>query len=403
MLDRWGEIPPTAGLPSRWTDFLRVPPLPLEDGLAALLKLRDVQIECSGTAALIVALTTLKEGSARRSVVLPAYTCPLVAMAVLHCGLKPVPCDLRRDHFDLCPDSLEKACGGDTLAVVPTHLGGRVADVCGARETARKAGARVIEDAAQSMGASWRGQPVGTLGDIGFYSLAVGKGLTLYEGGALVARDESMRRLLRETSDRIVPRSLAREFLRFSQIVGYTALYRPFGLRFAHGAPLRRALRKGDLIRAAGDDLPDVIPIHRVGGWRRRVGANALKRLPSFLEAVAAQGIGRKAILSDIPGVAVMEDPEGGRGTWPFLMVLMPDTKARDAALARLWPAGLGVGRLFIHALPDHPRLAGILGQAKVPNARDFAARMLTISNSPWLTGMDFLRIRSALADCARG
>jgi len=63
-----------------------------------------------------------------------------------------------------------------------------------------------------------------------------------------------------------------------------------------------------------------------------------------------------------------------------------------------LWTAGLGVSRLFIHALPDYPYLAAQLGPADVPNARDFAARMLTISNSPWLQERDFLRIFSVLA-----
>src|SRR5438132_1456732 len=76
---------------------------------------------------------------------------------------------------------------------------------------ARDRGAAVIEDAAQSLGAMHRGTPVGTIGDVGFYSLAAGKGLTLYEGGVLVARDAGLRRQLRETSERIVPRRLGWE------------------------------------------------------------------------------------------------------------------------------------------------------------------------------------------------
>jgi perosamine synthetase len=101
--------------------------------------------------------------------------------------------------------------------------------------------------------------------------------------------------------------------------------------------------------------------------------------------------------LRKIQGLTVIDDPADSCGTWPFLMVLMPTARARDAALAHLWAAGLGVSRLFIHALPDYPYLATALGASDVPNARDFAARMLTISNSPWLEASDFDRICSAL------
>ena len=82
-------------------------------------------------------------------------------------------------------------------------------------------------------------------------------------------------------------------------------------------------------------------------------------------------------------------------------MVLMPSEAARDAALARLWTGGVGVSRLFIHALPDYAYLAPLLDSRDVPNARDLAARMLTISNSPWLRDADFERICSVLSATA--
>ena len=395
------EIPPTAGLPLRWRDFLPVSGKSFDTGLASVLHLPTVQIECSGTAALIVTLTALKQISMRRSVVIPAYTCPLVVRAIRHCGLRPVLCDLRPDHFDLSPRMLVNLCDDDTLAILPTHLGGRVADLAEVLAVAQHTGARVIEDAAQALGATWRGRPVGTIGDAGFYSLAVGKGLTLYEGGVLVTRDDALRRHVRETSDRIVPTAPTWEGRRLLQLLGYTALYRPLGLRLAYGIPLRRALRSGRFIEAVGDDFPLTVPLHQVGSWRRTIGANALGRLPMFQQTLAASAARRKAQLDAIPNIKVMVDAPDGRGTWPFLMVLMPSAQARDLALARLWPAGLGVSRLFVHALPDYPYLAGALDDADIPNARDFAARMLTISNSPWMRYADFERICAVLDQSA--
>ncbi|MFA7269271.1 MAG: DegT/DnrJ/EryC1/StrS family aminotransferase [Sterolibacterium sp.] len=390
------EVPPTAGLPLSWSDFLPSG-ASLENDMAVFLRQPEALIEGSGTAALIVALTTLKRRSSRHCVVIPAYTCPLVALAVAHCGLKPVLCDTRRNHFDFCPESLAAVCGEDTLAVVPTHLGGRVADLSIAMDIARTVGAYVVEDAAQSLGANWYGQPVGSIGDMGFYSLGVGKGLTIYGGGVVVARDGDLRRQLRLTSAEIASYRMVREFRQLLELIGYFVLYRPSGLRIAYGLPLRRRLRKGQLIEAVGDDCRLDIPQHRVGAWRKTIGANALKRLPAFLETTAAQALRRKSLLASIPGVVVMDDAVGHAGTWPFLQVLMPTRQIRDNALARLWHEGLGVGRLFIHALPDYRYLAPLLGNTDTPNARDFAARMLTISNSPWLDEDDFMHICSIL------
>jgi dTDP-4-amino-4,6-dideoxygalactose transaminase len=79
-------------------------------------------------------------------------------------------------------------------------------------------------------------------------------------------------------------------------------------------------------------------------------------------------------------------------------MVLMPSARARDAALKELWGAGLGVSRLYIHALADYPYLAGRLERTDAPRARDLAARMLTVSNSLWLGEAEFDRVLRALA-----
>jgi dTDP-4-amino-4,6-dideoxygalactose transaminase len=263
---------------------------------------------------------------------------------------------------------------------------------------AQRHGAFVIEDAAQSLGAMWRGRKVGTIGDIGFFSLAAGKGLTLYEGGVLVARHAVMRDALAETSAALAPYQPLIEWRRIVQLIGYGLFYRPGMLRLAYGLPLRRALRKKQLIAAVGDDFPSTIPLHRAGSFRRNVGARAVQRLPAFLEAIETQATVRRRLLQSIPAITVIDDADGVRGTWPFFMVLMPTTEARDTALEQLWTAGLGVTRLFIHALPDYPYLQTQLACEDVPNARDFAARMLTISNSPWLSDADFQRICAVLA-----
>ncbi|MEZ4128585.1 hypothetical protein QUR35_25345, partial [Salmonella enterica] len=122
------------------------------------------------------------------------------------------------------------------------------------------------------------------------------------------------------------------------------------------------ALARGDRVGAAGDDFDDAIPLHRVGRWRQAVGVRALERLPAWLAESEARARNRIALLHDqVPALQVLQDSPavpGARGTWPTLLVLMPDAASRETALRALWGAGLGVSLPFVHALPDYPRYA---------------------------------------------
>ena len=392
------EAPPTAGLSVQWSDWWPW-------GTRASLEpagTDGAQLYCSGSAAFVVALRTLKQRSTRRDVIVPAYTCPLVAIAIAACGLRVRLCDTRAGHFDMDPSTLASMCDADTLAVVPTHLGGRVADVAHAIACAHSAGAWVIEDAAQAWGATVNGTSVGWLGDIGFFSLAVGKGITIYEGGVLVSRDVEMRQQLQTDSDAIVFRQIGWEALRLGQLLAYTALYRPWGLRWVYGSPRRRALARHNWVTAVGDDFSLTILLHRVSRWRRRVGERAALRWESYRAALQTQAIRRIPQLECLPGVHVIQDCDGADGSWPFFLVRLANDRIRDALLADLATSPLGVSRLFIHALPDYEYLASIVGRADVPNARAFAACTLTITNSPWLDDTAFEQLVARMAHVLR-
>lgn len=397
------ELPPTAGVPLHWGDFVPWGEADLSAAAAVWLGTGDALLTGSGTAALVVALEALKKlAPQRRTVAVPAYTCPLVPLAVVRAGLVPVPVDLAPDHFDLDPDALVAAVDADTLAVLPTHLAGQVADVDAARAVAARHGAFVIEDAAQAFGAARGGGRVGLAGDIGLFSFGVGKGLTISEGGLLVARDPAVRAALRETAARLLRPHPLREAKTCIELLGYAALYRPSMLGLVYGRPLRRALARHDVIAACRDDVGLGIPLHRPGRWRARVGVRALARLRAVHASAGERAARRMAALEALPGVRVCRGVPGSIPVWPYLLVYLPDETCRDAALARLWPSGLGVGRLFAHALPDYPFLRGAVPAGAVPRARDFAARTLTISNSPWLDDARFARIVDGLRQSLR-
>ena len=389
------EVPPTAGLPLRLADLAwprHAADADLGAALARFIGVDAVQIECSGTAAFTVALSALRRlAPGRNEVVVPAYTCPLVALAVARCGLRLRLCDLAAGSLDLDPAHLASLCHAGTPAVVPTHLGGRVSDVATALACARAVGAWTIEDAAQALGAQAGGHSVGTAADIGFFSLAAGKGLSIFEGGALVARDPALAAACRQASAATVPGRPAWELRRSAELLGYAAFYRPGGLGLVYGRPLRRALQRGDRVAAAGDDFDLPFPLHRPGRWRQAVGVKALGRLPRFLAEGRERARARAARLSGIAGLQVMTDSAavpGAAGVWPLMMVMLPNEVSRDAALAQLWGAGCGVSLPFVHALPDYPHYTEVVPSAapnELPHARALAARMLAVSNSPWL------------------
>jgi len=391
-------------LPLSWGDYLRKPGLSFAEGLGRWPGLPDPIMACSGTAALVVVLKTLHRlRPNRNTVIVPAYNCPLVPLALrLVPGLRAIVCDTVFCGIDFDLHQLDRLCDERTLAVIPTHLGGRVADIRAAGDVAARCGAFVIEDAAQALGAfAEEGQSVGLRGDVSFFSLAAGKGLTTYEGGILVSRDAQLRAELATVARETLRPDLGWTLRRNLELLGYGLLYTPSGLRLAYGRNLRQKLDAGDEAAAVGDvfTLADM-PLHNLDALRLRVAANGLTRLPAHLEEGRRRAGHRRGQLADLPGVVVIGDRPGTEGAWPLFMVLMPGKEQRDHALHTLWRTGNGVSKLFVHALPDYAFLAPILAGHNTPdcpNARDLADRMLTVSNTHWLDEATFTLIVQAL------
>ena len=398
------ELPPTAGLPLKAGDFARTPARSFARGLADIFGLPSAVFTCSGTAAMVVALRVLQGREPGRSdVIIPAYTCPLVPLAVkLVPGLRAVPCDVLPCGFDFDPEKLASLCGPRTLVVMPTHLGGRVADVATARAIAKRNGAAVLEDAAQALGAASDGKSVGLAGNAAFFSLAAGKGLTTYEGGFICAGDPELGAELAAAARRLLKPDICRTLRRNAGLLCYALFYTPSRLGLVYGRNLRRMLDKGNEEAAVGDyyTLAD-IPLHSLDAFRQRVAANAMERLPGFLRDCADRAAGRLKTLRELKDITVVSDRPGADGVWPFMMVFMPGKEQRDKALDRLWRAGLGVTKLFVRALPDYAFLASCFDGERVdcPNARDMADRMLTITNTHWLDEGGFARIVASLEE----
>lgn len=161
----------------------------------------------SCTAALHLALMALGVGSgasgdaaadsdadagAADEVVLSPITFASAANVVLHCGARPVFCDVQPDTLNIDPEALAAAVTPRTRAVIAVHFAGHPADMDRIHEVCDPLDLPVIEDAAHAIGARYRGRPVGSLGRAAAYSFYATKNVTSGEGGMLVTDDAAL-------------------------------------------------------------------------------------------------------------------------------------------------------------------------------------------------------------------
>ena len=146
----------------------------------------------SGTDAILVALMALGIGPGDE-VLCPSFTFFATAGCVARVGAKPVFVDSCPVCFNLDLRDAARRITPRTKAIIPVHLFGQAAEMDGVLDLARRHGLRVIEDAAQAMGATYRGKQVGTLGDFGTISFFPTKNLgALGDAGALLANDTAL-------------------------------------------------------------------------------------------------------------------------------------------------------------------------------------------------------------------
>ncbi|MFI5077595.1 MAG: DegT/DnrJ/EryC1/StrS family aminotransferase, partial [Vicinamibacteria bacterium] len=136
----------------------------LESELAALAGVRHGMGLGSGTDALRLALTAVGVGPGDE-VITPAFSFVASASTIVMAGAQPVFADIDPTTFALDPDALESTLTRRTRAIVVVHLYGHPAPIDRIAEIARRRGVPLVEDAAQALGATWDGQPIGSWGD----------------------------------------------------------------------------------------------------------------------------------------------------------------------------------------------------------------------------------------------
>jgi 8-amino-3,8-dideoxy-alpha-D-manno-octulosonate transaminase len=306
----------------------------------------------SGTAALRTALAALGVGCGDE-VIVPAFTFVATVNAVVACGAVPVFAEVD-DSLGLDAAGLEACISDRTAAIIPVHLENVACDMDALLAVARRRGVRVLEDAAQAIGATYRGRSLGTLGDLGAYSLQLEKNITTGEGGVLVTSDPALH-------------------LR-------AARYQDQGGQFETG----RGGRRGDeLVEPfAGENL-------RITEIAAAIAEVQLGRLPGVVAMMRQNKQRIVAALGEVAGLVRRRrhDPDGDGGssiTW-----FAPDPRVARALVAALGAEGIPAvqmyGGLPVYATPS------ILRQ-----------RTASMKGGPWHCAEHPPRVSYAMGMCPR-
>lgn len=168
-----------------------------ERELAVYCRSRHAVACASGSDALILALMALDVGPGDEVITSP-FSFYATASCIVRLGARPVFADIDPHSFNLDPASVERCITARSKVIMPVHIFGQMSEMDSLMAIARRTGARVVEDAAQAIGAERNGQRAGSIGDIGCLSFFPSKNLGAFgDAGALTANDDALADRLR--------------------------------------------------------------------------------------------------------------------------------------------------------------------------------------------------------------
>jgi perosamine synthetase len=323
-----------------------------EERFAAICRRRFGVATSNGTTALHLALAALGVGRGDE-VIVPALTFVATANAVHYTGATPVFADADAATWNVDPAAVAQCVTKRTRAIVAVHLYGQPADMRALAAIARRAGAALVEDAAEAHGARYRGRPVGSLGDVACFSFYGNKMVTTGEGGMVLTSDAKLAARLRLLRDHAM--SPKRRY--YHEEIGFN--YRMTTLQAALGL-------------AQLDRFQDILARkRRIAAWYR----DGLRGLPMELAP-------------DVPGCENVH--------WMFSALLAPGTRPdRDALARRLRARGVD-SRPFFVPIPELPPYRS---RGSFPVATDLAARGLNLPSAPRLERRDVRFVCDEIAD----
>lgn len=264
----------------------------LESELQSAFKSKHVQLVSSGTAAVSVALAVAGIG-AGDEVIMPSFTFVASFEAIMMMGAIPVLVDID-DTLTLDPKAVEKAISSKTKAIMVVHMCGSMGDMDALQSICDAHNLVLIEDACQAIGGTYKGKPLGSVGDLGCFSFDFVKTITCGEGGAVITDNEQYYINADHYSDH-----------------GHDHIGNDRG----------------------AEDHPFMGYNFRISELHAAVGLAQVRRLPDFLTIQQKNYIIIRDALSEIPEITFRTVPDGGEENYGFLNFFLPDLEiARKAS-----------------------------------------------------------------------
>ncbi len=337
----------------------------LEEGIKEYFGVRHVFLVSSGKAALYLILRSLKSlRPVRSEVLIPAYTCFSVPSAIVRAGLK-VTLWIAASSLDFDQKLLGEEVTNRTLCVVPNHLFGIPSRMDDIVELCRERNVFVLEDAAQAMGGRHGDRLLGTIGDVGFFSLGRGKSVTCGSGGIIVTNSEAIGRAIEREYSRLAYPRTKDDVVEYMKAAMMSLFIRPQLYWIPAALPF---LKLGRTFFDSRFPVTRLSPM-QAGlciDWRRR-----LETAMSVRKKQAAMFCRR------LKG----QEPVGGVSPLPYLRLpFLAESRDRKRKIcAASNRKGLGITQMYPFPINDVPQIAHRFAGAAFPAARFVAERLVTI------------------------
>jgi 8-amino-3,8-dideoxy-alpha-D-manno-octulosonate transaminase len=278
----------------------------LEKAICDKFGCQYAQLTSSGTSALTTAMAALGIGYGDE-IIMPAFTFVASFEAVLSVGAVPVLVEVD-ETLTLNPGAVRRAITTKTKCIMPVHMCGSMADLDALQEICKEHDLILLEDACQSIGASYKGKMVGTIGAAGTFSFDFVKTMTCGEGGVVMTNDKDV----------------------YTKCDGYTD----------HGHDHLGVDRGADLHPFLGYN-------YRISELHAAIGVAQVRKVDRVLEIQKKNHQQLKNALSQLPEVSfrVIPDPAGDSCT--FLSWFLPSEEITRAVVAELKAQGILAGNFY--------------------------------------------------------
>lgn len=335
----------------------------LEAALSEYLDGRPVRVASSGTATLELALALCDIGPGDEVITTP-LTWAATGNVITRRGARPVFVDVEAHSRNIDLERAEDAISPATRAIVPVDLAGLPVNRDALYDFANSYNLRVIEDAAQSIGASWNGRRIGSIGDLVSFSFHANKNMTTGEGGCLVLND-------------------AAEAARCERL------------------RLQGVVRDADM----GMDIDEVSGKFNMTDIAARIGLGQLRSLEAFTQR--RRELARRYFATVDPALGLeLPIADFERSNWHMFQVLLPlegMTISRGEFVRRMHAQGIGLGVHYppMHLFAAYRRLGWKEGDC--PQAERIGARTVTLPLFPAMRDEDVDRVCAALREVLQG